>query len=135
LLNNGTSTYGAPLEDFNLLSRPYGTGWDVGAYEWRAINNPGWQNQEGFKDIYLPGIGEKHSNSGLDKIIIPVIVEGRFQIINLPIDARILIYNSMGAMKKNTSISDICIDDLNSGVYFYRIEADKAYQGKFIIIR
>lgn len=135
LLNNGTSAYGAPFDDFNLLSRPYGTGWDVGAYEWRAINNPGWQIQEGFKEIYLPGIGEKRSNSGLNKIIIPAILKNNFQIKNLPIDSRILIYNSMGAMEKNMSISDFRINDLKLGVYFYRIEADKTYQGKFIIIR
>ncbi|OGL41054.1 MAG: hypothetical protein A2161_18010 [Candidatus Schekmanbacteria bacterium RBG_13_48_7] len=42
--------------DFNTTRRPHGTSWDVGAYEYSAPVNPGWQVQEGFKPAPLPPV-------------------------------------------------------------------------------
>jgi len=50
LIDSGISGYSVPLDDFNSLSRPVGTDWDIGAYEWSQGGNPGWQIEEGFKE-------------------------------------------------------------------------------------
>jgi hypothetical protein len=55
LLNTATAGY-APTTDFNGSSRPYGPGYDVGAYERSVSNNPGWVIQKDFKQLipYTP---------------------------------------------------------------------------------
>lgn len=60
IIDSGTFSYNAPNDDFNWDSRPINTQWDIGAYEWSQSANPGWQIQEGFKQIY-PGKKEAYS--------------------------------------------------------------------------
>ena len=72
LIDSGTSLYGAPDDDFNWWSRPYNSIWDVGAYEWSQNTNPGWQIQQGFKQIYTAiqeSNAEVFNNHWPDRII------------------------------------------------------------------
>lgn len=51
LLDAADPLYG-PWDDFNLQTRPMGTGYNVGAYEVGPAANPGWQlTLGGFKDM------------------------------------------------------------------------------------
>lgn len=129
LINTGTSSYGAPDDDFNLLARPIGTTWDVGAYEWRGQTNPGWQIQEGFKEILI-GIDEDRTSGNFYNYFIPTIISSEYRFKKL-FDTKITIYNALGKRIKSP------LNNLPSGVYFYRIEThdkEEIHQGKFIIL-
>jgi hypothetical protein len=57
LVDTATAGY-APTTDFNGSPRPFGTGYDVGAYERSVSNNPGWMIQKDFKQLipYMPDV-------------------------------------------------------------------------------
>ncbi|MEO0136732.1 MAG: right-handed parallel beta-helix repeat-containing protein [candidate division WOR-3 bacterium] len=128
LLNNGTQSYGAPDDDFNLLSRPYGSQWDVGAYEWRGLNNPGWQIQEGFKEI-LVGIAEDKDIDHPANFFIPTILANGSRYEDR-VDGILTLYDPLGRKIGKR------LKNLPGGIYFYKIETAKKgiKSGKFIVI-
>ncbi len=128
LINNGTSSYGAPDDDFNLLYRPFGTAHDVGAYEWRGLTNPGWQIQEGFKEIPI-GIIEHSTTTDFRNAHLPTIIGSQY-ITEKLFTYDVILYDVLGKRIKAT------LNSLSPGVYFYRTktqEGVKTRQGKFII--
>jgi hypothetical protein len=141
LIDSGTFTHGAPDDDFNWWNRPVNTYWDVGAYEWFYNTNPGWQIQEGFKEIY-PGVEEKntevyhprhvHCTVARDKVYFEGLNAGNILRIYDATGRRIHLYAHKlgGTYRWNTrGIAD--------GVYFYSIDTNinrSQYAGKIVII-
>ncbi len=129
LLNNGTSSYGAPGDDFNLRSRPYNLLWDVGAYEWCGAVNPGWQIQEGFKEIMVC-ISEQDRPCVLRRDYPFTIISTKHNLMKL-FNAEFRIYDVMGKEVKKE------VNELPSGIYFYKIKIKDNTEligGKLVIL-
>jgi hypothetical protein len=143
LVDSGTSGYGAPADDFNWWSRPVNLQWDIGAYEWSQNTNPGWQIQEGFKEIY----------TGVEEIefSIPTCLSQTYRIIakNKVLFRRLIpgsvirIYNIAGRLLHSSGDItaddyEIDVSDFPSGVYLYAIHSESnqvGHCGKFMLCR
>ena len=141
LRDAGTQDYQVSDEDFNLFPRPYAGVWDVGAYEWSGITNPGWQIDEGFKEISIsvsetkpvPARGE-HICTSIGKTI-----SWR----NLDPGDAIKIYEISGKLIHNSGLifsHDYKWNARNfaSGLYFYVIKARTGVilcTGKVVVIK
>jgi len=143
LVDSGTSSNGAPADDFNWWPRPVNAQWDVGAYEWSQNANPGWQIQEGFKEIYTGVeeaevvVSESSPQSG------PLVTKSRVLFKNLTPGSVIRMYDIAGRLVYISG--DIAADryiidmrEFSAGVYLYSI-IDKSKQishsGKSVIFR
>jgi len=140
LINSGTGNYGAPLDDFNLLSRPFGSNWDVGAYEWSQNTNPGWQIQEGFKQINI-GVSETKPIE-VNANYVYCLIGGKIIFKNLCPTVTIKIYNVSGKLVHNSgSIFKNYYEwktiDIPCGIYYYTLESPgrNSLQGKIIVVR
>jgi parallel beta-helix repeat protein len=141
LIDSGTSQYNAPDDDFNWWFRPVNSQWDVGAYEWSQNANPGWQVQEGFKEIY---IGQEENKAIVinQSQIAPTISHQKVYFNNLDNGDVIKIYDCAG---KLSHIAGNIVDqhytwqtsNVASGVYFYVIEQKvqkRIIPGKIVLI-
>ncbi len=122
LIDSGTSNYGAPNDDFNWFSRPVGSAQDIGAYEWTQPANPGWQIQEGFKEIYL-GVAEGHQKM---KDRPRCIFAGNIvYFTGLTPGTEVVIYDILGrTVHRGVALRTRYLWDAHSiakGVYFYRL--------------
>ena len=127
LIDSGTSLYGAPSDDFNWQNRPFNGHWDVGAYEWSQSTNPGWQIQEGFKEIYSQILETETIETCGDNICL--IISGNavfFQ--NLTPGTIIKIYDVLGKLIHNSG-KILCdnykwnTNNIASGLYFCSIRS------------
>jgi len=142
-VDSGTSGYGAPTDDFNWWPRPVNVQWDIGAYEWSQNTNPGWQIQEGFKEIYT-GIEETEvSFSKNSSGIYPIYARNKVLFRNLIPGSVIRIYSVAGRLVHSSGgIADgdyeVDLSEHPSGIYFYTVRGDSKYtndSGKFVILR
>jgi parallel beta-helix repeat protein len=143
LIDSGTSGNGVPADDFNWWTRPVNVSWDVGAYEWSQNTNPGWQIQEGFKEINV-AVRENESRA-VDhrQCTNTVIAENALFFENLFSESRISIYDTSGRLihysgPVRQSSYRISTSDLACAVYFYIIyhESNDVMQpGKFVLVR
>jgi parallel beta-helix repeat protein len=123
LIDSGTSGNGAPVDDFNWLSRPEGADWDVGAYEWSQQGNPGWQIQEGFKQVFT-GIPEEGGRRGVRK---DYLVMGYvLHLTGLEPGSSVAVFTVAGNCLLYAQSITGCsyrysMDGLPSGIYFYRL--------------
>jgi hypothetical protein len=143
LIDSGTSGNGAPADDFNWSARPVNTQWDVGAYEWSQNTNPGWQIQEGFKEINV-AVWETESRT-VDKSqrINAVITRNFLFLQNLFSESRVIIFDIAGIRIHATDLITqrtyrINVSKMPCGVYFY-VVLDKSenlkHIGKVVIVR
>jgi hypothetical protein len=143
LIDSGTSGNGVPADDFNWWTRPVNVSWDIGAYEWSQNTNPGWQIQEGFKEINV-AVRENESRA-VDhrQCTNTVIAENALFFENLFPESRISIYDTSGRLVHYSgpirqSSYRISTNDLTCAVYFYIIyhESNDVMQpGKFVLVR
>jgi parallel beta-helix repeat protein len=140
LIDTGTSSYNAPMDDFNWWTRPINGHWDIGAYEWFYSTNPGWQIQEGFKQLFTV-IQESDHETYNDPWHSIITSRGKLNFQNcMPddilqiIDARGRIVHDSGRITGNTY--EFNTGDLPSGVYFYLItRSSRTFKNKLVIIR
>ena len=132
LVDSGGSTHGAPVDDFNLLARPVGANWDVGAYEWSQEENPGWQIQEGFKELDT-GVSEARRRS-VDGGLRVFQSGSTLRFVGLSPGDRIRIYSVTGRLAHCSGIlSDGCYywnaSQVPNGFYFCVVEGDMGRKG------
>ena len=143
LIDSGTSGNGAPADDFNWSTRPVNVQWDVGAYEWSQNANPGWQIQEGFKEVNV-AVRESESWIVNQPQRIKAVIAGnvlRFE--NLSLGSKVSVYDIFGRNVHSTGLVEqssckINTDKIACGVYFYVIrdaQKDLTYAGKFVVVR
>lgn len=143
LVDFGVPAYGAPYDDFNHWLRPVNYHWDVGAYEWSQNMNPGWQIQEGFKEVYT-GVEENESIlPGSSSHIGPSIARAKVTFSNIVPGSVIRIYDLTGRLIHDSGVIKqggyeeklaIC----SSGVYFFVVYQPSqclTQSGKFLMIR
>ncbi len=135
-IDSGTSSYGAPDDDFNWQNRPFNVLWDVGAYEWSQNANPGWQIQEGFKEIYS-GISEIEAVKRNDDHIRLLISGNAVFFQNLTPGTIIKIYDVLGKLMHQSgkiSCGNYKWNTCNSasGLYFCSLETGR---GKMIFMK
>ena len=143
LVDSGTSGYGAPVDDFNWWIRPVNVQWDIGAYEWSQNANPGWQIQEGFKEIYT-GIEEGEIPALEPSPQLSVLVmKNRVVFRNLMPGSVVRVYNAAGRLVYGSGEIaedkyEMDTNDLSSGIYFYSIlnrMRHVGHSGKFVIVK
>jgi hypothetical protein len=143
LFDSGTSVHGAPADDFNWWPRPVNMFWDVGAYEWSQNVNPGWQIQEGFKEVYT-GVEEGES-------LIPtsasqmrtIISKNTIMFRHIPPGGVIRIYNVVGRLIHSSDVIREEYYELNlsvfpCGVYLYAMRSafnHATCSGRFVVVR
>ncbi|KPK63299.1 hypothetical protein AMJ83_07460 [candidate division WOR_3 bacterium SM23_42] len=143
LIDSGTSAYNAPSDDFNWWSRPVNALWDVGAYEWSQNTNPGWQIQEGFKEIYT---GVKETESSIPAYLsqtYSIIAKNTISFRKIAPGSVIRIYNSAGRLIHDSGsiiqdIYEVNTSTIPCGVYFYCIHSESTNEihiGKFFVIK
>jgi hypothetical protein len=117
--------------------------WDIGAYEWSQNTNPGWQIQEGFKEIYT---GVKETESVVPTFssqTYPIITSNKVLFRDLIQGSVIQIYNIAGRLVHGSleiaqGDYEVDISKHPSGVFFYILRGDskqKTNSGKFVIFR
>ena len=143
LIDSGTSGYGAPADDFNWWTRPGNIQWDIGAYEWSQNTNPGWQIQEGFKEIYT-GVEEIETLiSGNSQEMYTSITGSKVLFRNLIHGCVIRIYNIAGRLVYASREIDedeyeMDMHRFSTGVYLYSVFNEvkqTKYSGKIIIFK
>lgn len=142
LIDSGTSLYGAPDDDFNWWSRPINSLWDIGAYEWSQDTNPGWQIQEGFKQIYT-GVQESNAEVFNDYWHGTITTQGIIYFKDLLSGDIIRVYDiggrfihDSGRISGNTY--EWHTSSLSAGVYFcviHRQLPEQILKGKIVLIR
>ena len=142
LIDTGTSGYGAPVDDFNWSTRPVNMQWDIGAYEWSQNTNPGWQIQEGFKEVYT-GVEEIESLVlSFSSQICPMIAKNKILFSKITPGSVISIYDITGRLVYDSGkiTEDNYKADMtksSGGVYFYALRNESEYlmcSGKFVIL-
>ncbi len=142
-IDSGTSGYGAPTDDFNWSTRPVNIAWDVGAYEWSQNTNPGWQIQEGFKEVNVAVREAESLTANPPQRVNTVITNGVLLFMNISLGSTVSVYDvlgrkvhSSGSVRQTrckTNLSEIAC-----GVYFYVIrnaQKDLTHTGKFVVER
>jgi hypothetical protein len=143
LVDSGTSDYGAPADDFNWWSRPLNAGWDIGAYEWSQNTNPGWQIQEGFKEVITGIEGTESLIPASSSQTCSIIAKNTVLFKNLTPGSVLRIYNIAGRLVYYSEeiLEDDYAVDLSrhpGGVYFYGIHNKSKRTndfGKFVVFR
>ena len=117
--------------------------WDVGAYERFQNANPGWQIQEGFKEIYT-GVEEIEllTSRGCPKVC-PVIAKNAILFSNINAGSEIRIYNIAGRLLYDSGPITQDRYTFNTlmipcGIYFYNLHSESnyvRYSGKFVIVK
>ena len=143
LIDSGTSGYGAPADDFNWWARPVNAQWDVGAYERSQNTNPGWQIQEGFKEINV-GVRETESWTIEQPLFTnTIITKNALLFENLSLKSRISVYDISGRSVHHSgsimqSSYKMSTSAIPCGVYSYIIQdgsLNLAQIGKFVVVR
>lgn len=143
LVDSGTSSHGAPADDFNWWPRPVSAQWDVGAYEWSQNANPGWQIQEGFKEINVAVRETASLTANPPRHVNIVITKGVLLFMNISFGSTVSVYDVLGReVHSSGSIRQthykIKLNEFAGGIYFYVIrdaQKDLTHTGKFVVIR
>ena len=143
LIDSGTSTYGAPADDFNWWSRPVNANWDIGAYEWSQNTNPGWQIQEGFKEVYT-GVEENEPViPAYSSVSCQVIMGNKVLFSRIDRGSVIRIYDVTGRLvycsgNINDGDHEVIMTKHAGGAYLFTVNqaaSSQTWFGKFILIR
>ena len=143
LVDSGTSAYNAPGDDFNWWTRPVNAIWDVGAYEWSQNTNPGWQIQEGFKEVYTAVAEIESQIPASSSQVCPINAKSTMLFNNMIRGSVIKIYNITGRLLHDSGPImqdryEVNTGKIPCGVYFYSLHNESNYtnhSGKFVIIR
>jgi hypothetical protein len=143
LIDSGTFMYDAPSDDFNWWVRPENAGWDIGAYEWSQSANPGWQIQEGFKEIHT-GIEENELAIPVgSSVTCRIITSSKISFNNIIPGSVIRIYDITGRLMHDSGmIREECYELSSrifaSGVYLFAVwptPTNIVQTARFLILR
>jgi hypothetical protein len=143
LIDSGTSGHGAPADDFNWSMRPVNVQWDVGGYEWSQNTNPGWQIQEGYKEINVAVRETESWTVDQPQRVNTFITKNLLLFENLSSKSRISVYDILGRLVHDSGLITqskykMSINEIPCGIYFYVVQNGSLYViqlGKFVVVR